>query len=377
MPATLEPKTASLPSTDVALPKYQVLADQLRLQISRGELQPGHRLPSFSEIGATHRVTLTTVKRVYDLLEKEGLIERQQGRGTFVREQKRVLTGNIGIIGTTDIRYRQGQYYTQILSGIEEYLSQQGQHLLFLGENTNVDEDLTEKIDGFLMCDVEFHDEKVKQLSTRFPCVSMFSKYDAVSNVVADDHEGAKAAVRYMMELGHRRIACLMEQELFISCQRYAGYQAALNEGGVAAKSEWARLTSIAFASTASPSYLEWGRTQMKQWLQEGWRELGCTAILVQNDKAAIGVMQALQEEGIVVPDQVSIMGFDGTDLCDYATPRMTSMKVPLAKVGYTAAQVLHEQIQAQGHVGQRDARTIMLPMSLRPGNSVADIRKT
>jgi DNA-binding LacI/PurR family transcriptional regulator len=374
MSVTLESKTAKRVSVDAVQPKYQILADLLRRQISQGELKPGDRMPSFSEIEATHRVTLTTVRRVYDLLEKDGLIARQQGRGTFVAEQKRVFTGNIGIIGTNDIRQRQVQYYNHIMRGIEEYLSQHDQHVLFLGENTNLDSDLTEKIDGFLMCDVEFHDEKVKQLATRFPCVSMFSKLETVSNVVADDYEGAKAAVRHMMGFGHRRIACLMEQQLFVSCQRYAGYRDALNEGGVAAQSEWARLTEIACASAPPSSYLEWGRAHMKQWLAEGWLELGCTAILVQNDTAAIGVMQILQEEGIKIPTQVSILGFDGTDVCDLVTPRITSMKVPLTEIGYTAAQVLHEQINKQLTQDQRTGRTIMLPMSLRPGGSVAAV---
>lgn len=372
MPAILDSEKLALSSDAAGLPKYQVLADLLRSRISEGQLKPGDRMPSFSEIGAEHRVTLTTVKRVYDLLEKEGLVERQQGRGTFVCEKKRVLTGNIGILGTQDIRLRKTQYYDSILTGIENYASENGQHILFIGDRTDYDQDFSRKVDGFLLCDVEFQTAHLQQLMASQPCVSMFSKSDNTANVMADDFEGAKRAIRHLVDMGHRRIACMMEKQLFVSVQRYAGYREGLSDAGIQADPAWARLTGIAFDNSPDFSYLEWGRSQMEQWLQEGWRDLGCSAILAQNDAMAIGIMQTLQDNYIQVPHEVSILGFDGTDLCDHASPRISSMKVPLVEIGYTAAQVLHEQI-LQPETASR-TRTIMLPITLRPGKSVANI---
>lgn len=368
MTATLEPQSVETVAT--GQPKYKVLADQLRRQIIQGELVSGDQLPTFAEIGSTHRVTLTTVKRVYDLLEKEGLIERQRGRGTFVAEQKRVLTGNIGLLGINVVRYQQSQYYSHILRGIERYTQQSGQHLLFANHHARLGEDFSHKMDGYLYYGDALPEHAAGQRLARLPRVSMLNKEEGVSNVIADDYEGAESAVRHLRSLGHRRIACLLEREFSVPCQRYAGYRDALGEGGGEQNTAWARLTDTVNSGANPPTYLEWARANMTQWLREGWLELGCTAILVQNDTAAIGVMQTLHEEGIKVPQRVSVIGFDGTELCDHAIPRLVSMKIPLAEIGYTAAQLLHQQIES----GQNELRTIVLPMTLLPGGTVARI---
>jgi LacI family transcriptional regulator len=108
----------------------------------------------------------------------------------------------------------------------------------------------------------------------------------------------------------------------------------------------------------------------MKKWLSDGWRETGCTAILAQNDVAAIGVMQILQEEGIRVPDDVSVMGFDGTEICDLVSPRLWSVMLPLAQIGAKAVEILNRQIAGEADAGE----TILLPLHLRQGESVARI---
>lgn len=373
MLTTPEPTTSPSTATKGGRPKYQVLTEELRDLITQGKLLPGDKFPTFNEFAAKHRVTLTTIRRVYEQLEKEGLIERQQGRGTFVCEQKRAFTGNIGIIGTSYIRQRQVQYYDFIIRGVEQYLLEHGQHLLFLGESANLHHELTEKVDGFLMCDVEFQTEEIKELASRFPAVAMFLQCDNASSVVVDDYEGARTATRYLMEQGHRRIACLMQQQIFVARERYSGYRDALTEGGIGPEDSWARLTVPGAVSSTAPGYLQWGRVHMQRWLDEGWLDLGCTALLVQNDIAAIGVMKVLNEAGISVPAQVSVMGFDGTDLCDHSSPSLTSMEIPLTEVGYTAAKLLHEQIY-QPPTTPSEMRNIVLPMTVRAGESVAAV---
>ena len=369
MPTTLEFAIKPSSTAEAGLPKYQILADLLRRQISEGKMTSGDRLPTFAEIGSKHHVTLTTVKRVYDLLEKEGLIERHRGRGTFVAEQKKVLTGTIGLIGINVSRYQHSPYYHHILRGIEEYTRESGQHIMFAGDSKNLTQDLSAKMDGFLFYGAFPDQEKLEPYFSLLPRVSMLKKEEGISNVVADDYEGAKSAVRHLIKLGHRRIACLMEKGSPDISLRLAGYRDALGENAGHLDAKWVRLTGIINTGPDAPTYLEWGKSQMHDWLRDGWHELGCTAIVVQNDTAAIGVMQALHEAEIKVPGQVSVIGFDGTELCDHTIPRLTSMKVPLAKIGYTAAQILHAQIKD----GQQENVTTMLPMRLRAGGSVAE----
>lgn len=351
-------------------PKYRHIADTLRSQMQSGELKVGDRLPSFVQMHRDHGATETTMRRVYELLEKDNLIERRIGSGVYVAERKSTFTGNIGIVGTMDLCFQQSNYYKDLLQGIENFAAQYGQLVVFLRDYFNTDMSLCEKVDGILMCNVEYQQHRLKHLPHHLPRVSMFTREEKVANVIADDHGGARLAVQHLVRLGHKRIACLMEKSLFIPRQRFAGYQEALSEAGINLNPAWARLTGVVNVGKSPLSYLEWGRATMQQWLREDWADLDCTAILVQNDTAAIGVMQALHEAKIGVPEQVSVIGFDGTELCDHVTPKLCSMAVPLAEIGYKAAKVLYEQV----HQGQQEEQTIMLPMRLRDGNSIRPV---
>jgi len=117
--------------------------------------------------------------------------------------------------------------------------------------------------------------------------------------------------------------------------------------------------------------YLEWGLEHMQAWLEDDWEAAGCTAILVQNDAGAVGVMQVLQKAGIKVPEQVSVMSFDGTEICDFVSPRLSAVALPLPQIGMKAVEALNRQISGE----PSSAESILLPLSLRPGESVASAR--
>lgn len=354
--------------TDSKKPKYRHIADMLHSQIQSGELKPGDRLPSFVKMYRDYGATETTMRRVYEVLEKEKLIERRRGSGVYVAEAKSTFTGNIGIIGDKDLYFDKMNYNHDLQCGIQAFTEQNKQHVLFLGNYTDPDLSAYEKVDGVLTLNVEYQAQRLKYLPPTMPRVSLFIKENEAANVIADEQDAAIQATQYLLKLGHRRIACLFEKYLSIPQLRLAGYQEALSKKNINIDHRWIRLTEVLFAAKQHPTYLEWGRSNMKCWLEEGWLDLGCTAILVQNDSAAIGVMQTLQEEGIDIPGQVSIIGFDGTSICDHVNPTLCSMKAPLEEMGYKAAKLLHEQI----HKGVRDVQTIMLPMNLREGSSVA-----
>ena len=72
------------PAADGAL--YQQIADQLKREISEGRLKPGATLPSFRTLAEDLLVSVITVKRAYEELEREGIIYRRQGLGTFVAD---------------------------------------------------------------------------------------------------------------------------------------------------------------------------------------------------------------------------------------------------------------------------------------------------
>ncbi len=77
--------------TTCSEPIYRQIVEQLRVQVARGELSGGARLPSVRELAIELRINPNTVARAYRELEREGLVVRQQGRGVFVRQKQTKL----------------------------------------------------------------------------------------------------------------------------------------------------------------------------------------------------------------------------------------------------------------------------------------------
>lgn len=348
--------------------KHAALANLLREQIVRGDLLPGDRLPSFSQFRTQYGAAISTVEKVLHTLEQDGLIERQHGRGIFVT-RRRNLTGNIGFIGSAAFKAQRAPFYIHIANGVQQAARRHDRHIMLLGTDRDWDANSFSAIDGLILCG---HRDETNQKIMRaapmgVPCVSMFTTSKGMSNVTSDDYGGAKLAVRQLLQRGHRRIACLMEQEdSSLASGRFAGYCDALRAAGIEAEPSWMRLSNI--RSPQKSSYQEWGRRQMQLWLREGWKESGCTALLAQNEQSAIGAMQALQQEGFRIPAEVSIVGFDGTELCDYASPTLASVQLPLEKIGRKAVEVLIAQIDH----GPAEPQSIVVPVSWRNGDSVA-----
>ena len=101
-------------------PKYMKLAEEFRLRIQNGELQPGDRLPSFVELREQLGMGQSTLERAYALLEQDALIYREAGRGIFVAlPSRRPQTGVIGLWGITPVK-AEHPYYSQLLSGVQQ-----------------------------------------------------------------------------------------------------------------------------------------------------------------------------------------------------------------------------------------------------------------
>ncbi len=346
-------------------PKYLQIYTQIQQQILSGELKPGERLPSFSELRARYGAMPATSERVYVRLERENLVVRKPRSGTYVAPRELARTGNIGLI--LHSAYQSPSYdspYMQILlEGIRAGSHEQGMKIVLMDSGEEND---LQQVDGILFsCDkLEAYSMGI---SPEVPQVIMLQHANEMTAVTVDDFGGSRAATSYLIERGHQRIACLMEEWTDIPIQRRGGYQAAMQAAGIVIEPAWLRLPEK-MSPQQMANYLEWGRQHMRAWLDEGWSELNCTAIVTQNDHSAIGVMQTLQEAGIKVPGEVSVMGFDGTNICDLVQPRLTSVEAPLYEIGYEAVKVLCEQIRN----GVQTPREISLPVKIREGGTIA-----
>jgi GntR family transcriptional regulator of arabinose operon len=327
-------------SRSTRVPKYVSIAESVKADIARGALLPNDRLPSFTSMTQQFNVTIHTIDKAHAVLEQEGFVRREPGRGVFVEPQKRQRTGNIGLLlRKTDDR----NWYTRsVLDGMQEKVRKHDLNLMLVDE---FDPTIPKKTDGILLY-CRSIDVVPQGLPASMPKVLILEHATNVdiANVVADDFLGAKLATQHLLKLGHRRISFMLSYVHDpYAVHRLAGHRAALEEAGVAFEPE-----RVFYTVTKRENFYQNTEDAMNRWLENGWRELQATAILAPNDDGAIGIMHSLEKAGIRVPDDVSLIGFDGQPEHFHSMP-LTTIRVPLREIGALSVDLLWEQIQNGG----------------------------
>lgn len=312
-------------------PKYLVWTDELRRQIVNKELAPGAQLPSFNEMKSRYGVSRPLVERMHSLLAEEGLIVREPGRGVFVAHPvERLKTGVIGCLsyGIAHMAEERSHrpYWLHLLEGISEAAHEAGFQLMLLRDSTQ--REGWEKIDGLIMAGQVLPREDLLGL----PCVSLLRSIEHGPSILPDYFTGTRQAVEHLVSLGHERIGCLMFTHDALSQRKISGYLQGLRDAGIEPLMRWQR--SLTEHDALNFDFKRSGERITTSWLQDDWRELGLTALVVENDLAAIGAIAAFRNAGLTVPEDVSVVGFDGTEVSEYAYPSLTTVEVPLYEIG-------------------------------------------
>lgn len=346
------------------------MAEYLRRRITQGELGPGDPLPTLRMM-REQGVTQFTLDKAHDILEAEGLIVREPRRGTFVaHSHQRRRKGVIAFCGGDVLLTAASPYWARLIEGIHETLDAENMQLLLWTDPHTPG--LQDKVDGALVNggDVDFVPDW--WLAQRWPGVALLSPIGGISSVTANQTQGVRTAVEYLIKLGHQRIGYLHGDDVWKENKaRLAAYRAALRAAGITPQRSWL----CKLNDQPMIYFYETGRATMQSWLQRptgNWRDTGCTALLAQNDETAAGAIAALQEAGWRVPEEVSVVGFDGTELCEMTRPRLTSIEVPLREIGRRGAEILVRQLGGNSS----DVEHIELPVALRIRQSTAEIKR-
>ncbi|MBN9315864.1 MAG: LacI family DNA-binding transcriptional regulator [Devosia sp.] len=145
----------------------------------------------------------------------------------------------------------------------------------------------------------------------------------SVPRLFVENSEGAYQATRHLIEAGHRRIAYLGgPQGLLTVTERREGFLMAMNEAGIAVRSEYVAMGSFApeLARAATVRFLE--------------LPLPPTAIFASSDYLAIGAVMGLRDANVSVPDEVSLIGFDDIAFSTLLTPPLSAVRQPVEQLG-------------------------------------------
>ena len=203
--------------------------------------------------------------------------------------------------------------------------------------------------DGLIFSALGMGQEDVASLGVDYPLVLLGERiFDGpVDHVTMQNVEGARAATEYLLASGRRRIAVVgaHEHEVIGSAGlRLRGYREALEAAGIPYDDEIVAYTTL--------WHRAYGARAMRDLLDRG---VQFDAVFGLNDTLALGAMRTMQEAGIHVPDDVSVVGWDDLDEAQYSIPSLTTVDPGRGWIARTAVQTLLKRIgdPGSGHAAQ------------------------
>ena len=235
-------------------------------------------------------------------------------------------------------------FFAEMTDGIHEAAVEAGYRIVIntglrnlAGERTAVDTFLEFRTDGIILVGTELSDDDLTALASETTLVvaARAASADSYDTVTVDDWLGARMVVDHLVDLGHRRIAHIDGGTGSGALQRSQGYRAAMEEHGL---SEHVRIVAGEYSEHA-------GAVGVEQLLSDGEMP---SAIFAANDLMATGVLDRLEDEGLRVPADVSLVGFDNTALAALHHMSLTTVNQPRELLGRLAAQCLVERLDGE-----------------------------
>jgi DNA-binding LacI/PurR family transcriptional regulator len=235
-------------------------------------------------------------------------------------------------------------YSASVMSGVEDYLLQEG-YFYFVASHRHradlIDEYprmfLERSVDGLIAVDTPWH----FNLSVPVVTVSGHNDVKGVTNIVLNHQRAAEVALKHLHHLGHRHIAFIKGQEFSSDTEvRWSNIQRIAKQLGLAINP-----SLVAQLEGDSPSpQLGYKATKKLLAADEVF-----SALFAFNDISAMGAIRALRESGLLVPEDVSVVGFDDIQSAAFQNPALTTVRQPLREMGRAAAEILLKRINRPG----------------------------
>lgn len=355
-------------------PKYLQIKHLITRYFEQEHYQADQQIPTEIEFAERFQVSRGTIRQTLTELVNEGVIYKKHGVGSFFAgkqaRETRARSGLIGVITPAMFRY----IYPRVIQGIHEILYQKGYNLVIsdLGDGSDdeyphLERMLTHGIDGLIFepsgRTKRFQDTRTFAVikSLTIPVVFMGWTFEnaTVSCVSLDDVEGGFRATNYLIEHGHQRIACIYMSDHEPALLRFQGCRKALETHHLPIDSRFEKARPTATWNQANCAYL-----LTQDLLAMG--EERPTALFFFNDGAAMRGYAAIRDAGLRIPDDISVIGYDDSEMAAQADVPLTSVIHPKYQIGKWAAEMLLEQLDTPCRCTHRQ-------MILHPSIAVRD----
>ncbi|POF33699.1 LacI family repressor for deo operon, udp, cdd, tsx, nupC, and nupG [Roseibium marinum] len=257
-------------------------------------------------------------------------------------------------------------FFSQILAGISEAIGERDYSVVIVDTNDHtstgkllVDYFLDSQIDGMICLDGSVSNHDLQQFEENgvsgqivFACEWVHGS--DLPSVRSDNNRGARLAVRHLYELGHRKIAHVTgPEDNVLTHARREGMLAERERLDLPFREEWIIRGDFSLNS---------GRNAVEKILAMDERP---TAVFCASDQVAFGLISTLAANGISVPEDISVIGFDDIELSEYYVPGLTTIRQDRRALGVQAAALLLQGMDPAGAVAGRRTSPVLLDVEL------------
>ncbi|MEK5479343.1 LacI family DNA-binding transcriptional regulator [Paenibacillus sp. FSL R5-0407] len=248
-------------------------------------------------------------------------------------------------------------YFAGVIEGFKKVSTSRGYDLMFISKDIGgkkssyLEHCKIRGVDGVVVILPDFTDPYfLELLESNIPCVLLDQESDTKSTIYSDNIAGGILAVNYLHELGHRLIAHIGGGNTFAGEKRLQGYLQAMEGLGLSVEPEHVIQGSYDYT-------VESGRIAMEELLKASVLP---SAVFAAGDNLAVGAMMAVKNQGLRVPEDISIIGFDDIEMVKFLTPALTTIRQDTYALGNKAADMLIYTIE-----GGEEVQSDMLPVEL------------
>ena len=338
--------------------KYRQLADILRRDAARILSSGGNRLPTEMEISSAYSVSRQTVRSALKELESDGVIERRQGSGSYIKPVKSAKDSSHIAVVTTFI---DDYIFPSILHDAQRIFSDNGYSTIVYAtensvgrENEILSEILGKEIDAVLIEGSRTsyptpNTALFMQLRKRgVPVLFLHGKYSNLPEfpaVLDDNFHGGYQLAGYLIGKGHRDIAGIFKSDDEQGPERYHGVVSAMTDSQIRINDSrfcWYDTEDRKSILSKEPG----SRTRLSRFIDEKLGE--ATALVCYNDEIAYAAIQLLQKSGRKVPDDIAVVSFDNSFYSQIGSVPITSLGHKAPRSGAAAAELLIRMLRGE-----------------------------
>ncbi|QCZ53026.1 transcriptional regulator LacI family [Levilactobacillus brevis] len=309
--------------------------------------------------GKGERFSIETRQRVHQLQEDLGYVPDFNARNLIMKSAQTigVLVPNLG-----------NPFFSMFIRGVQQTSRERHFIPLIFGANHNeqlesyyLQELIKRAVDGLIIASASITGEAIDNILKKNGIPYLLIDQNggpSVDRIRVDDEQGGQLAARHLLALGHQRIVVVMPEHPTQNLRiRLAGFKAQLVDQQI----------PLADSAVITSPMTKLGGYQATAAVLAQHP----TAVFAINDETALGLMRGLHEQGVRVPDDISVLGYDDIDLDEYVVPKLTTIHQPVVTMGQQATELLINRVQNQ----RQPAQMVDLPVVLKQRESTGPVK--